>query len=519
MKYFFLIPLVWLFFSNSVCGQNIQNTWSSQNQLDTFFDESNTFFSNHITDGAINYEAIQKDSTLNYLIEQIQTADINQTDSITQTAFLINAYNLNALAEIVNLLPLSSIIYKETLFNEILITVAGKRYTFDQLKNERLALIATNPLFHFALIQTSLSFPMLPNYAFKQNQLNEQLETQTRKVINHPNFLKLDDRSITIPRFLKWYKKELVDQKGSILEFIKKYYNFDGNLTKPIQFKRKLKYTKVNHWALNYYLEATKTDANTLATTWQMKPQFNKYMPSALIRKGGIEIQSINSINANGESYTSNLQYRENSLQGKFGINPSVNIGFLVNFDYSKIYLKIKELYSVGPQIWFKPFKKYDNFVIENGFMFPLFKEDYYPEWQRYYETNGPSLYSKFKFYNKIAEKFLLDVSVGLSIENLSSKIREYQTTISLPTDISLHYYIHKRIRLHSTYNFTPHKSGEIKAIDMLSKTGIAYTCSPKMEISFLYGLIYNKYWKAKTVGRESGFGWTHINLDFRFSF
>jgi len=55
------------------------------------------------------------------------------------------------------------------------------------LRNEHLAFIATNPLFHFALMQSELSFPMLANYAYKPDKLNEQLEAQARVVINHPN--------------------------------------------------------------------------------------------------------------------------------------------------------------------------------------------------------------------------------------------------------------------------------------------------------------------------------------------
>jgi len=521
MKYFIFVLLILLLYSNNTCGKNIIN---NQNTLNDFFEESNTFFSTHIAKGAINYETILQDSTLNYLIKKIQKADLNRVDLQTQTAFLINAYNLSALAEIVKLLPLNSTIYKETFFSEISILVAGKKYTLNQLRNERLALIATNRLFHFALIQSGLSFPVLANYAYYPNKLDEQLETQTQLVINHPNFIKLDNKAISVPRFLKLYKNDLVGEKGSILKLIYKYYNDDGHKTKPIQFIRNFKYFKTTHWTLNYYLEATKLNANTLATQKQFKRRFNKYVPSSLIRSGGIEIQSINSINNNGESYTSNLQYRENSIQSKFGITPSVNVGFLVNFDYSKIYKRISKLYSVGPQIWLKPFKKRDNLIIESGFMFPLFKRDYSPEWQNFYEINGSSLYSKFKMHNTMTNKFLLDLSVGLSLENWNSKLSNkynylYAFAISLPIDISLHYYMHSRVRLHSTFNLTPHKSGKIKAITSLSKTGVAFTCSPKMEISFLYGLIYNKHWLENVVGWDSGNRWQHINVDFRFSF
>lgn len=88
---------------------------------------------------------------------------------------------MSVLFEIKKLLPLNDIIYYNDFFHKKVIKIAGEQFTFDQLRNERLAFIASNPLFHFALIQAGLNFPILHYYAFMPDLLDEQLEVQTKK--------------------------------------------------------------------------------------------------------------------------------------------------------------------------------------------------------------------------------------------------------------------------------------------------------------------------------------------------
>lgn len=525
MKYFSLISIFCLFSINNLCSKNAPN---SQNNLASFFEEANTFFSNHIIKGAINYEAIQQDSTLNYIIEKIQTANINNEDSLTQTAFLINAYNLNVLAEIVKLLPLNFTVYRETFFSEISVKVAGKKYTFNQFRNEHLAFIATNPLFHFALVQSELSFPMLANYAYKPNKLNEQLEAQTRLVINHTNFLKLDNKKISVPKFLKQYKKDLVGRNGSIIKLINKYYNFDRHETKPIQFMRRIKYTKARHWTLNYYLQATKLNSNETLSKEKLKRQFNKYVPFELLRPGGLEIQLNNNLSKSSlYGYTPNLQYRINSLQSKLGINKTVNLGFLINYEYSSIRSDF-ELYSVGPQIWIKPFKTKDNFTISSGIMFPLLKlvSNTFFAWP-ITESDGYAFYGKFNYNNTLGNKFLIDLSLGFSLENVNSKSTQYENLMSVPANVTLHFYINNRLRLYNKTEFCPFKGENmynvLKGNTYYNQTGLSFICSRKLELSILYERFRQKH---NRIRKDDLFNsdkrdvkWSDLYLNFRFSF
>jgi len=489
----------------------------AQNQFDPFFELADDFFVKHIVNGTIDFDKQKIDEKLNHLIKQIRTADLTETNTSTQVAFLINAYNLHALNEIKKLLPLNHTVYYNDFFHKTVIEIAGEKFTFNQLRNERLAFVATNPLFHFALIQAGLSFPMLPDYAFTPNELDEQLEAQTRKVINHPDFLKKEQDKVILPQFLMWYKKDLIGKKNSILQFINYYYHLES---KTLKFIHRVKYDEVRDWTLNYYLQAIKTSDDTKATKAFFKYQFNQYLPSVLIKPGSIEILSLNNGTQN-ERYdvSPNFQYRRRSISCKFGINQLFNLGLLYNYSYS-------DPNSFGPQFWFIPVKKRQNFILEFGLMFPLFQSQL-SDVHNSIDTkiNGYSFYNKFKYWHASSDEFYLDVDIGLSVENSNTYAYENLRMISMPVNFSYQFYISQRLRLHTKFNYSPFQRkflrSTIKGYTIFNQTGLSFQFSKTTEVSFLYGFFRNRY---NSISKLSAIvtttdKWRDFNIDFRFSF
>ncbi len=510
MKFIILSTCLMLF--------SIQNNFAST-QLHTFFEDANHFFANYVINGAIDFEDTQMDEHLQHLIEQIKESDISQSDSLTQLAFLINAYNLHALHEIKKLLPLNHTVYYNDFFHKTIIEVAGEKFTFNQLINERLVFIATNPLFHFALIQAGLSFPMLPNHAFSPNQLHEQLENQTQQVINHPHFLRRERHKVTLPKFLKWYKKELIGKKNSILRFLNNYYPLKD---KELKLIRTIKYDKVSNWTLNYYIQALKSNADTIAIKSYFNRQFNLYKPAALLKPRSIELQSLNNTTQN-ERYgvSPNVQYRTRSIAGKIGINQSLNIGVIYNYSYS-------EANTFGPQLWVMPLKKHQNFIIEFNALLPLFQtqlNDFHSGID--VMNTGHSLYTKFKYWYASSIAYV-DFDIGISLEKSYTYTYYYENLnmIALPVNFSGHIYMGKHFRLHTKFSYSPYKrkyifENNIKGNMMFNQTGLSIRVSKIAEISLLFGFFRNKFKQTdlrKTIEKRNE-KWQDFNIDFRFTF
>jgi hypothetical protein len=67
--------------------------------------------------------------------------------------------------------------------------------------------------------------PPITNFAYTPENLEQQLEQQTKLAINNPDFIKVNVKSkkVEISQIFEWYKEDFISTKSSYIDFLNKY--------------------------------------------------------------------------------------------------------------------------------------------------------------------------------------------------------------------------------------------------------------------------------------------------------
>jgi hypothetical protein len=86
----------------------------------------------------------------------------------------------------------------------------GESYNLYDLENEVIRGRFPEPRIHFAINCASNGCPRLPQHAFTSDDLEEQLESETRKFANEPRNLRIDhdQRVVHVSSILTWYEDD-----------------------------------------------------------------------------------------------------------------------------------------------------------------------------------------------------------------------------------------------------------------------------------------------------------------------
>ncbi len=202
----------------------VQNSFHSESgDLSTFFTSANSFFSQHVAEGKVDYAAAKPDYTaLQNLTELIATADLSAADKNTKTAFYINAYNILVIKAVVDKMPVNSPLDVPGFFESRKHQIAGESLTLNEIENKKLR---PDPRVHFALVCAAIGCPKILDEAYMPETVQAQLNTQTKKSVNDPAFIKINDdaQTVQISEIFEWYKDDFVKSSGSLLAFINKY--------------------------------------------------------------------------------------------------------------------------------------------------------------------------------------------------------------------------------------------------------------------------------------------------------
>lgn len=63
------------------------------------------------------------------------------------------------------------------------------------------------------LVCGAIGCPPIINAAYKPETLENQLQQQTKKALNNPNFIKVEGKTVLVSEIFKWYKEDFV-KKG-----------------------------------------------------------------------------------------------------------------------------------------------------------------------------------------------------------------------------------------------------------------------------------------------------------------
>ncbi len=206
------ITLLLLLFTGSVFSQ-IPTHQAFSKQLNQFVS----------SDGIVDYAGWKKqEADLDrYLAELAKSTPQGYWSRSQALAYWINTYNAFTIKLILENYPLNSIkdLHDGNPWAIKWITLAGKTYSLNQIENEIIRPQFKEPRIHFAVNCAAASCPPLLNEAFKADQLEKQLEKQTRKFINNSTFNKLDGNTLKVSKIFDWYGEDF----GTLKAYLNNY--------------------------------------------------------------------------------------------------------------------------------------------------------------------------------------------------------------------------------------------------------------------------------------------------------
>ena len=211
-------------------------------QAQNFFDEADALFSKNVKDGLVDYVAIKKNpAALNALIKQIGTAPTYKAEE--EKAFLINAYNLFVIQGIVENYPVEGPLKINGFFDKQTFNLRGSKTTLNDLEKVKLAKQFPDARLLLVVVCAAVGCPKLASFAYKGKELESQLESQTRKTINDPTFIRLEGPTAKVSQIFDWYAADF-GGKEQVIPFIQKY------LLKKVKLNPKYSFYEYD-WRLN----------------------------------------------------------------------------------------------------------------------------------------------------------------------------------------------------------------------------------------------------------------------------
>lgn len=513
----------------------------AQSEFD-FFATADDFFAQHCSDEKVDYTAVKSDPNLP---ELIRFAGENASPSESEKSYLINVYNLFVISKIAGNYPIGSPMDDSGFFTDKSFNLNGKLISLDHLENGILRKEHADPRLHFALVCGALGCPPITNFAYREEQLDIQLDRQVKLAMNNDAFVYSmeDDKSIYLSEIFNWYEEDFGKNQKEVIAYI------NGFRTEQFDASYDIHYYPYD-WTLNDL--RSKPMASEVVDVLPILPGTNLQLFTAgsLLGKGKADLTLFNTM------YTENHQiwkgerisgYRStfmtHLLQVTYGItrNKRINIGFDLSFRSSGTssdstfsgvapafaYKNAPDsrvgITSAGVRIKVQPFKQVADFSIQSTFSMPTIKhpEGYYTsdasqnlswaDWDRYTWWNQI-------FYAKTWGDFQLFTEIDLLFR---FKRNESQIgMLDLPASVFLSYFPTKKI---TVYAMTQHVHRYTNNIDTenplvtdwvipmsytASGVGFKYQIISNLNIE----LLYTNFWR----GRNSGLGNT-FNLGFKF--
>ncbi|NOT36685.1 MAG: DUF547 domain-containing protein [Saprospiraceae bacterium] len=236
-----IVSFLLVFISSFVCAQDPDhNIWSE-------------LLNKNVTEnGIVNYKGLRADSNqLNLYLNILEENPPQKTWSNEAImAYWINAYNAYTVKLVITHYPLKSIKdiagkipFVNTSWDIKFIKIGGETLDLNNIEHGKLRKNFDDPRIHMALVCASKSCPILMNKAFTADQLDSQLDNQSRKFLEDPFRNKIKSNSASVSKIFNWYGGDF-KKSGGVRAFINKYSEV------KIHEKAKINYLDYD-WGLN----------------------------------------------------------------------------------------------------------------------------------------------------------------------------------------------------------------------------------------------------------------------------
>jgi ribosomal protein S18 len=226
--------------SSSLGGQEKQKQESSliATQALTMVDYAEVLKEYVNSSGRVDYKRLknnrQKLDKFNAIIGSVAPANYESWTDEDKIAFLINAYNSLTLEAIIDNYPTESIRDISGVWDRRKFKVVGREMTLDAIEHEILRKEFNEPRIHMALVCASIGCPKLNTEPFTGENLNTQLDEQTKAFLAIPDNFRIDrsSKQVYVSSIFKWFGEDFEKSYGQKENIV----NLNGKETAFINF-------------------------------------------------------------------------------------------------------------------------------------------------------------------------------------------------------------------------------------------------------------------------------------------
>lgn len=221
---------------------------SNAQELSSFFSKTDGFLKKNVSNGKVDYQSLKNDSnSLNGILEMASKVDLTKESANTTKAFWINAYNLSLIKGILVKYPVKQPTDIAGLFDKTTHLIAGKKLTLNDIENKMIREKYNDARIHFVLVCGANGCPPITNFAYTPDDIEEQLNKQSKIALNNPNFIKVNagSKKVELSQIFEWFKNDFISKGKNEIDFINQYretkidskskvsyYPYDWNLNK-----------------------------------------------------------------------------------------------------------------------------------------------------------------------------------------------------------------------------------------------------------------------------------------------
>jgi len=468
---------------------------NAQSTSDAWIDRFDGFLKKHVKDGRVDYKKVKDSPTLSGLYEALKNIKVSDAKTDENKAFYINAYNLLVIYAAAQEYPIGSVQEVSSFFDRKNYTIAGKNYSLNGLEKDFIFKKFPDPRLHFVLVCGAVDCPPITDFAYRADELDAQLDTQTKASLNNPNFIKEENGKTGLSNIFKWYTNDFGGSTRKSIAYINQYR------TKQIDPSGGTYFYDYD-WQLNDVGNAAAGSSSGGAANAY------RYVVSAAIPKGQTELKVFNNLysqkTGDGNDFNNRSTFFTSSISALYGVNNRFNAGLEIryrrtlNSGFPSSALDAlgsldgldgrQGITGIGPRIRWAPVPKWSGFSLQSTFTIPIGDQLSGGNGKPFIEFDGPIFWTQFYYDKSIGSRYSIFLELDLLFEDLGKGNR-----FSTPATVIFSYFPTTKWTLYGLTGYSPLYQSPFDYFHQVG-LGTKYQITRKFEVELLYTSFRNKF-------------------------
>ena len=510
----FLTPLLLLLFVSTtlVAGTPAEFTAKTDALLRTY-----------VKSGRVDYAGLRASKDLQPLIADIAAVNLNSLKGNERKAYLINAYNLLVINQVLENYPLQSVLKVNGFFDGKKQNVGGRKMTLNQLEKDLLLKETKDARLHFVLVCGALGCPPITNFAYAPAKLEAQLNRQTKLALNNNQFLRASGDKVGLSKIFEWYAGDFGGSRAKVLAWINQYRN------QALPADAKVSYYEYD-WTLNQTNGRagveTKDEASGSGGVAPPPGGGNnsaRYVVSSAIPQGSAEIKVFNNLYSQ-EAAGERSSFFTSTLSALYGVTDRFNAG--IDLRYRRVRydeagtasafavlgdggsFSRTAISGFGPKVRIAPFAGLPNFSVQSALWIPLADNLEGSAGGRFTDWDGPTWFTQVFNDFPVGRNFSIFAEVDFTLEDFGSS-DEHFNRFSTPVTGIISYFPTPQTTIYGLASYAPYWQESFDYFYQLGG-GVKYQFTPNFELELLATAFDNQF--LNSVAGSAG----TINLGIR---